>query len=374
MVGQQTSPSSHGASVPEMQSQPASRQPPWLQSPSCPQNPEQQPAQVVPQAHDAGQTTASPLHNPPKHWLGGTQVPRPPGWSGLSAQQTSPGMQAFGVPGRQWQPSSAQGRICADALISLNPTAARTPATADCPSRRNVCRRDCRPANWRVRRSNWLCSTMSLLRSGARSQVATPARAAGRAIVAPVARRATTSARPHARATAVARQRADASAAGHPGGGWAADQAIVARVPRSGRATAADIVAIEAGPRPDRERRRQRRTGKRGRTPQEAASRPAVRHRSGHRIEPLAIHPAAPVQALPSSVGAGTVAGITVTRKRRAGSPVRPPHQVSPGCASRAAAETRPACRRLPPPASAAGRSACPGSHPATTQPAACRC
>jgi hypothetical protein len=97
-LGQQAKPSSHGESVPVMQSQPAVRHGPGAQSPSLPQCPEQQSRQFFPQEQAGGQTTLSLLQSPPKHWLGGTQVPEPPGRFGSSAQQTSPGVQLSGAP------------------------------------------------------------------------------------------------------------------------------------------------------------------------------------------------------------------------------------------------------------------------------------
>lgn len=166
MVGQQASPSSQGARAPEMHSQPAERHGPPPQSPSLPQYPEQQPRQFVSRVQVAGQTTPSPLQVPAKHWLGGTHVPEPPGASGLSAQQTSPGVQEARSPGRQRQPSSAQGRICAAARERPSAIPAIA-ASAAFPERASNPRRVPRREKRRVSSSNRSCSTISLPNSAA---------------------------------------------------------------------------------------------------------------------------------------------------------------------------------------------------------------
>lgn len=161
IVGQQASPSSQGERVPVMQLQPAERQGPAPQSPSLPQYPEQQSMQFDSRVQVAGQTTPSPLQVPAKHWLGGTHVPDPPGASGLSAQQTRPGVHEVGSPGRQRHPSSAQGRICAEARN--RPIAAPVTATiAACPARASSPRRLLRRAKRRVSSSKQLYSMSSL--------------------------------------------------------------------------------------------------------------------------------------------------------------------------------------------------------------------
>jgi hypothetical protein len=165
IVGQQAKPSSQGASVPEMHSHPAERQAPKPHNPSCRQKPEQQPTQFSPRAQVGGQTTPSPLQRPPKHWLGGTQVPEPPGRSGSSAQQTRPGVQEFNTPVRQRQSSSAQGRICAPASRLSSPIAASATVAAPRANRPRALRRDCREASRFARSSNRFFSIREYLRS-----------------------------------------------------------------------------------------------------------------------------------------------------------------------------------------------------------------
>ena len=160
-IGQQARPSSQGASVPEMHWQPAARQPPGPQSPLPPQKPPQQPTQLAPQEQVAGQTTPSSWQRPPKQRLGGTHVPDPPGRSGLSAQQTRPGVHVPRTPVRQRQPSSAHGRICASARDLASPIPAIAAAAAARPNRASAPRRDCRVASRFTRSSNRSCSMVS---------------------------------------------------------------------------------------------------------------------------------------------------------------------------------------------------------------------
>ena len=66
-----------------------------------------------------------------KHWLGGVQVPDPPGRSALSGQQTNPGVQELSTPVWQRQSASAQGRIGAASTEILEPSPATiAPAAA----------------------------------------------------------------------------------------------------------------------------------------------------------------------------------------------------------------------------------------------------
>lgn len=156
-----------------MQSHPAERQPPRLQTPSSPQCPVQQPLQFVPQVQVDGQTTPSPLHIPPKHSPGGTQVPCPPGRWGSSAQQARPGIQESRTPVRQRQPRSKHG-ACAAVRPAISPTAAIAP-TAACSARAITPRRDVRAANPRTSSSNRPCSkipsSVSTILNGGDQQV-----------------------------------------------------------------------------------------------------------------------------------------------------------------------------------------------------------
>jgi hypothetical protein len=160
-VGQQASPSSHGLSVPVTHSHPADRHPLEPQAPLAPQNPEQQPTQCAPHAQNAGQATASALQIPPKHWLGGTHVPDPPGRLMSSGQHTSPATHEPETLARQRQPSSAHGRICAP--MSDPPRPIPTPATTAAPTTRpmrpSTPRRESTPASRLVKASNRFCST-----------------------------------------------------------------------------------------------------------------------------------------------------------------------------------------------------------------------
>ena len=113
-----------------MHSQPTSRHPPKPHAPSGPQYPEQQPIQFAPHAQYAGHATASPLHRPPKHWLGGTHVPDPPGRFTLSGQQTSPPGHDPGTPALHRHPSAAHGRIWASTPEPPRPNANPPSTTA----------------------------------------------------------------------------------------------------------------------------------------------------------------------------------------------------------------------------------------------------
>lgn len=323
-VGQQANPSSHGLSVPVMHSQPTTRHPPRPHAPSGPQYPEQQPMQFAPHAQYAGHATASPLHRPPKHWLGGTHVPDPPGRFTLSGQQTSPSGHDPGTPALHRHPSAAHGRTWASTpeppLPRANPPTTAAPTAR--PSRPNTPRRDRVPASRRVSASNLPSSIPTppgpfrvlpfgqpgLFRarrgasddplgqprpsplSRAPPQVPAVPRAALRARIPPIARVRTVSARPRAGRVAIARVGADASSPRSPRRRRAADQPIVAWVQRPGRAPAPDICAVEPRSAPLRRSHGQQRP-RQAREPADGApSRTPPRHRPRHHVEPLPIH------------------------------------------------------------------------------------
>jgi hypothetical protein len=307
-----------------MQSQPADRHPPRLHTPSVPQCPVQQPAQFVPQVQVAGQTTPSPLHIPPKHSPGGTQVPWPPGRLGSLAQQARPGIQESSTPVRQRQPRSKQV-ACAAVRSGLRPTAATAPRAA-CIARAITPRREVRAANPRTRSSNRLCSKMSpfylhipqrkLNASGTGTGVSAIAGATLGAVVTPVARVRAVAAGRAARRIAITRVRAHAGSPRHSRIGCTADQRGIAGMQCPARAAAPDIVAIESSPGPHWQACNDQRSRHRHNAAYQTAARLSCRQRTGHRIEPLAIHRRASLNCRLDVSHAGVQ---TISRDRRTG-------------------------------------------------------
>ncbi len=150
------------------------------------------------------------------------------------------------------------------------------------------------PALRAPRPNPWLHLPGRFKSSGTRSQIATPARAAGRAIVAPVAGRAAGAVTARARAATVSWLRAD------PGASWrarrrrAADQPVVAGVEGARGASTPDVRAVESRPRRHGQRRNEERPSRSGNRAERSASRLARRQRSNGCVEPLTVHGSTP--------------------------------------------------------------------------------
>lgn len=153
-----------------------------------------------------------------------------------------------------------------------------------------------------------------LVGSGAGPKVATPARATGRAVVAPVAGCSARATAAHARATAVTGLRADAGAAWRARRRRATHKPVVAGVERARGATTPDVRAVEPRARPNRQRGNKERACCSCNRTQGSASSLARCHCTYGRVEPFTVHRCTPHRLVKFPGGEGPLLTLPVTR------------------------------------------------------------